>query len=263
MHRTKLAHGEAGIFGSVVGIGLVGRIQDFTPFRAEMASEITLQLLLSKIAGNRKPDPVEVAHGNPPARGDSPDFIKIDPPSGLRSLTDGGTETGKSFFLHRSKNDKGVLCSNISTSNPGLFKGEKKGLFIFPEVFIESGPPVLDDESRVIQGEHRLEETEFTVQTFEYRPVLSPSKHQGNVPAHTEGYLMTQGLHDEGLCGGKERGIVIEIVISAVLRESKRGHRSKKEIPEELCRAAEPLGKGIDKHAGGFPLLREIILNTA
>ena len=115
----------------------------------------------------------------------------------------------------------------------------------------------------MIQGNHSLEETKFPVQTFKYRPVLSASKHQCNVPAHTEGYLITQGLYDEGLCGGEQRGIVIEIVISAVLRESKRGHRSEKEISEELCRASEPLGKGIDEHGGGFPLLREIILNTA
>ena len=115
----------------------------------------------------------------------------------------------------------------------------------------------------MIQGNHSLEETKFPVQTFKYRPVLSASKHQCNVPAHTEGYLITQGLHDEGLCGGEQRGIVIEIVISAVLRESKRGHCSEKEISEELCRASEPLGKGIDEHGGGFPLLREIILNTA
>ena len=115
----------------------------------------------------------------------------------------------------------------------------------------------------MIQGNHSLEETKFPVQTFKYRPVLSASKHQCNVAAHTEGYLITQGLYDEGLCGGEQRGIVIEIVISAVLRESKRGHRSEKEISEELCRASEPLGKGIDEHGGGFPLLREIILNTA
>jgi len=72
-----------------------------------------LQLLRCNILGNCKPDLVEVANRNQPARDDSPAFIKIDRQGTRRSTHNAGSETGKNFPLHRSKNDKGVARNNI------------------------------------------------------------------------------------------------------------------------------------------------------
>lgn len=112
-NRAQVAHGEVGVVGSVVGKRFLGGVQDFGPFCAEIASESILQLLCCNILGNCKPDLVEVANGNQPARDDSPGFIKIYR-QGRRSTTHNeGSETGNNFSLHRSKNDKGVPRSNI------------------------------------------------------------------------------------------------------------------------------------------------------
>jgi hypothetical protein len=70
-----------------------------------------LQLLRCNILGNCKPDLVEVANGNQPARDDSSGLIKIDRQGRRRTTV--GSETGKNFPLHRSKNDKGMPRSNI------------------------------------------------------------------------------------------------------------------------------------------------------
>ena len=112
-YRAQIAHGEVGVVGSVVGKRFVGDVQDFGPFCAEIASESILQLLRCNILGNCKPDLVEVANGNQPARCDSPGFIKIYRQGSGRTTHNAGSETGKNFPLHRSKNDKGVPRSNI------------------------------------------------------------------------------------------------------------------------------------------------------
>ena len=72
-----------------------------------------MQLLCCNILWNCKPDLLEVANGNQPARGDSPGFIKVDRQGRRRTTLDAGRETGKNFPLHRSKNDKGVPRGNI------------------------------------------------------------------------------------------------------------------------------------------------------
>jgi hypothetical protein len=72
-----------------------------------------LQLLRCNLLGNWKPDLVEVANGNQSAWDDSPGFIKIDRQGARRTTHNAGSETGKIFPLHRSKNDKGVPLSNI------------------------------------------------------------------------------------------------------------------------------------------------------
>jgi hypothetical protein len=77
-HRVQVAHGEVGVVGGVVGKRFLGGVEDFGPFSAELVSESSLQLLLGNIIGNFKPDLVEVANGNQPARVDSPGFIEID-----------------------------------------------------------------------------------------------------------------------------------------------------------------------------------------
>jgi len=112
-YRAQVAHGEVGVVGSVVGKRFVGDVQDFGPFCAEIASESILQLLRGNILGNCKPDLVEVANGNQPARDDSPGFIKIYRQGRGRTTHNTGSETGKNFPLHRSKNDKGVPRGNI------------------------------------------------------------------------------------------------------------------------------------------------------
>jgi hypothetical protein len=113
---AQVAHGEVGVVGSVVGKGFLGGVQDFGPFRAEIASEGSLQLLRCNILWNCKPDPVEVADGNQSARGDSPAFIKIDRQGRRRTTHNAGSETGKNIPLHRSKNDKGVPRGNSKYS---------------------------------------------------------------------------------------------------------------------------------------------------
>jgi len=77
-HRVQVAHGEVGVVGSVVGKRLLGGVQDFGPSCAEIASENIFQFFRCNILGNCKPDLVEVANGNQPARVDSPGFIEID-----------------------------------------------------------------------------------------------------------------------------------------------------------------------------------------
>jgi hypothetical protein len=72
-----------------------------------------LQLLRCNILGKRKPNLVEVADGNQPARDDSPGFIKIDRQGGRRATRNAAGETGKNFPFHRSKNDNGVPRGNI------------------------------------------------------------------------------------------------------------------------------------------------------
>lgn len=110
-YLAQVAYGEVGVVGSVVGKRFLGGVQDFGPFCAEIASESILQFPRCSILGNCKPDLVEVANGNQPAWDESPGFIKIDR-KGRRGNT-AGSETGKNFPLHRSKNDKGVSRSNI------------------------------------------------------------------------------------------------------------------------------------------------------
>jgi len=51
-YRAQVAHGEVGVIGSVVGKRFLGDVQDFGPFRAEIASEGVLQLLGSNILRN-------------------------------------------------------------------------------------------------------------------------------------------------------------------------------------------------------------------
>jgi hypothetical protein len=111
--RAQVAHGEVGVVGSVIGKRLLGHVQDFAPLCAEMASESILQFPRCNILGNRKPNLVEVANGNQPARDDSPGFIKIDRRGRRRTTRNAGRETGNNFPLHRSKNDKGVPGSNV------------------------------------------------------------------------------------------------------------------------------------------------------
>jgi hypothetical protein len=72
-----------------------------------------LQLLIGNILGNCSPDLVEIANGNQPARNDSPGFIKIDRQPRRHTTHNAGSETGENTPIHRSKNDKGVLRSNI------------------------------------------------------------------------------------------------------------------------------------------------------
>ena len=93
-HSAQVAHGEVGVVGSIVSKRFVGDVQDFGPFCAEIASESTLQLLRCNILGNCKPNLVEVANGNQPARVDSPAFIKIDGQDGGRVTRNAGGETG-------------------------------------------------------------------------------------------------------------------------------------------------------------------------
>jgi hypothetical protein len=112
-YRAQVAHGKVDVVGSVVGERSLGGVQDFGPFCAEIASESILQLLRCNIFGNCKPDLVEVANGNQPARDDSPGFIKIDRQGRRRATHNAGSETRKNFPLHRSKNDKRVPRSNI------------------------------------------------------------------------------------------------------------------------------------------------------
>jgi hypothetical protein len=112
-HRAQVPHGEEGIVGSVVRERFLGGIQDFGPFCAEIASESVLKLLRCNILGNCKPDFVEGAGSNQPARADSPGFIKIDRQVRLRTTHKAGSETGKNLSLHRSKNDKWVPRGNI------------------------------------------------------------------------------------------------------------------------------------------------------
>jgi hypothetical protein len=113
VHRVQVPNGEIGIVGSAVRKGFVGGVQNLGPFCAEIASESILQLLRCNILGNCKPDLVEVANGNQPARDDSPGFIKIDRQGRRRTTHNAGSETGKNCPLHCSKNDKGVPRSNI------------------------------------------------------------------------------------------------------------------------------------------------------
>ena len=112
-YRAQVAHGEVGVVGSVVGKRFLGGVQDFGPFCAEIASESSLQLLRCNILGNCKPNLVEVANGNQPARGDSPGFIEIYRQGRGCTTHNAGGETRKIFPLQRSKNDKGVPRSNI------------------------------------------------------------------------------------------------------------------------------------------------------
>lgn len=112
-YGAQVAYGEVGVVGSVVGKRFLGDLQNFGPFCAEIALESNLQLLRCTILGYCKPDLVEVANGNQPARADSPSFIKIDRQGRGRATHNAGNEAGKNLSLHRSKNDKGVPCSNI------------------------------------------------------------------------------------------------------------------------------------------------------
>jgi hypothetical protein len=112
-YRAQVANGEVGAVGRVVGKGFLGGVQDFGPLCAEIAPESILQLLCCKILRNSKPDLFEVADGNQPARDDSACFIKIDRQGRRRTTHNAGSETGKNFPLHRSKNDKGMSRSNI------------------------------------------------------------------------------------------------------------------------------------------------------
>jgi hypothetical protein len=110
---VQVAHGEVGAVISVVGKRFLRGVQNFGPFRAEIASESLLQLLGCDILGNSKPDLVEVAGCNQPARIDSPGFVKIDRQGGRRTTRNAGSKTGKSLPLHRSENDKGAPRGNI------------------------------------------------------------------------------------------------------------------------------------------------------
>lgn len=74
----------------------------------KIASEGILQPLISDILGNCKPDLVEIANGNQPARDDSPSFIKIDRQARRYTARDAGGEIGENLPIHRSKNDKVV-----------------------------------------------------------------------------------------------------------------------------------------------------------
>jgi hypothetical protein len=111
---VQVAYGEVGVVGSVVSKRFVGGIEDFGPFCAKIASESIFQLLRCNILGNCKPGLVEVANGNQPARGDSAGFIKIDRQDRRHTTHKTGSETGKNFPLNRSKNDKGVLRTNVN-----------------------------------------------------------------------------------------------------------------------------------------------------
>ncbi|MBW2217791.1 MAG: hypothetical protein JRF34_11475 [Deltaproteobacteria bacterium] len=113
LYRAQVAYGEVGVVGSVVGKRFLGDVQDFGPFCAEITLESILQFLRCNIFGNCKPNLVEVANGNQPARDDSPGFIKIDRQGRHCTPHNAGSETGKNFPIHRSKNDKGVPRSNI------------------------------------------------------------------------------------------------------------------------------------------------------
>jgi hypothetical protein len=111
-------YGEVGFAGGVVGRRFVGEVQDFGPFYAEIALESILQLLRCNIPGNCEPDLVEVANGNQSARDDSPGFIEIYRQGRGRTTQNAGSEAGKNFLLHCSKNDKGVFRSDIKHLQP-------------------------------------------------------------------------------------------------------------------------------------------------
>jgi hypothetical protein len=110
---VQVAHSEVGAVVSIVGKRFLRGVQNFGPFRAEIASEGVLQFLGCNILGNCKPDLVEIAGCNQPARVDSPGFIKIDRQGGRRTTRNAGGKTGKSFPFHRPENDKGAIRGNI------------------------------------------------------------------------------------------------------------------------------------------------------
>ncbi|MBW2284607.1 MAG: hypothetical protein JRF65_08425, partial [Deltaproteobacteria bacterium] len=112
-YRAQVAHGEVGVIGGIVGERYIGGVKDFGPFRAETGSEGILQLLLRNTLGTCKPNPVEAADGNHPARDDSPGFIKIDRQAGRRTICNACCETGKNAPAHRSEYDKRRPCGYI------------------------------------------------------------------------------------------------------------------------------------------------------